>query len=110
MKTVVLDEGDEMLRMGFMEDVTWILEHTPDERQVALFSATMPKPIRKIADTYLTDPAEIKIEGKATTVASIEQVYWSVSGVNKLDALTRILEVEERPTSVQCLTALARCL
>lgn len=95
LKTVVLDEGDEMLRMGFIEDVTWILEHTPDERQVALFSATMPKPIRKIADTYLTDPAEIKIEGKATTVASIEQVYWSVSGVNKLDALTRILEVED---------------
>ena len=60
LKTVVLDEGDEMLRMGFIEDVTWILEHTPDERQVALFSATMPKPIRKIADTYLTDPAEIK--------------------------------------------------
>ncbi|MFK7733115.1 MAG: DEAD/DEAH box helicase [Pseudomonadales bacterium] len=95
LKTVVLDEGDEMLRMGFIDDVTWILEHTPDERQVALFSATMPKPIRKIADTYLNDPAEIKIEGKATTVASIEQVYWSVSGVNKLDALTRILEVED---------------
>lgn len=95
LKTVVLDEGDEMLRMGFIEDVTWILEHTPDQRQVALFSATMPRPIRKIADTYLSDPAEIKIEGKATTVASIEQVYWSVSGVNKLDALTRILEVED---------------
>lgn len=95
LKTVVLDEADEMLRMGFIDDVTWILEHTPEQRQVALFSATMPKPIRKIADTYLRDPAEIKIEGKATTVSSIEQEYWTVSGVNKLDALTRILEVED---------------
>ncbi len=95
LQTVVLDEADEMLRMGFIDDVTWILEHTPENHQVALFSATMPKPIKRIADTYLTNPKEVKIEGKATTVSSIEQVYWTVSGVNKLDALTRILEVED---------------
>ena len=95
LQTVVLDEADEMLRMGFIDDVTWILEHTPKQRQVALFSATMPKPIKKIAETYLNNPEVVKIEGKATTVSTTEQVYWSVSGVNKLDALTRILDVEE---------------
>ena len=95
LQTVVLDEADEMLRMGFIDDVTWILEHTPEERQVALFSATMPKPIRKIANTYLKDPKEVKIEAKTSTVERIEQFYWPVSGVNKLDALTRILEVED---------------
>lgn len=95
LNTVVLDEADEMLRMGFIDDVTWILEHTPEQRQIALFSATMPKPIRKIADTYLRDPEEVKIQGKTSTVESIEQMYWPVKGTNKLDALTRILEVED---------------
>lgn len=95
LKTVVLDEADEMLRMGFIDDVEWILEHTPDERQVALFSATMPPAIRKVADTYLQDPVQIKIASKTSTVERIEQKYWIVSGTNKLDALTRILEVEE---------------
>lgn len=95
LKTVVLDEADEMLRMGFIDDVTWILEHTPEQRQVALFSATMPTAIRKVADTYLTSPVQIKIESKTSTVERIEQKYWIVSGTNKLDALTRILEVED---------------
>ncbi len=94
LKTVVLDEADEMLRMGFIDDVTWILEQAPAERQVALFSATMPKPIRRIAEQHLNDPEEIRIEGKTQTVDRIEQRYWQVSGTNKLDALTRMLEVE----------------
>ncbi len=95
LKTVVLDEADEMLRMGFIDDVQWILDHTPKERQVALFSATMPAAIRKVADKYLKSPVRIQIESKTSTVESIEQKYWVVSGTDKLDALTRILEVEE---------------
>lgn len=95
LQSVVLDEADEMLRMGFIDDVTWILEHTPKQRQVALFSATMPTAIRKVADTYLDNPVQIKIASKTSTVERIEQQYWIVSGTNKLDALTRILEVEE---------------
>lgn len=95
LETVVLDEADEMLRMGFIDDVTWILEHTPAERQVALFSATMPPPIRRVADKYLRAPAEIKITTRTTTVERTEQRYWIVSGVHKLDALTRILEAED---------------
>ena len=91
---LVLDEADEMLRMGFIDDVSWILEHTPATRQTALFSATMPKEIRRVATTYLRDPEEIRIANESKTGANIEQVYWMVSGTNKLDALTRILEVE----------------
>lgn len=94
LQSVVLDEADEMLRMGFIDDVTWILDQTPEQRQVALFSATMPREIRRVADTYLNDPAVIKIEAQTQTVDKIEQLYWLVRGVNKLDALTRILEVE----------------
>ncbi|MBU3068216.1 DEAD/DEAH box helicase [Aestuariicella sp. G3-2] len=95
LQSVVLDEADEMLRMGFIDDVTWILDQTPQERQVALFSATMPREIRKVADTYLTNPEVIKIAAQTQTVERIEQLYWLVRGVNKLDALTRILEVED---------------
>ena len=95
LRAVVLDEADEMLRMGFIEDVQWILEHTPDSRQVALFSATMPHVIQRVADTYLKNPAEIRIESKTSTVERIEQKFWIVAGTNKLDALTRILEVED---------------
>ncbi len=94
LKTLVLDEADEMLRMGFVEEVEWILEQTPEERQICLFSATMPKPIRKIAQKHLNDPEEITIKVKTTTAESIRQRYWTVSGLHKLDALTRILEVE----------------
>jgi ATP-dependent RNA helicase DeaD len=93
--TLVLDEADEMLRMGFVEDVEWILEHTPPNRQIALFSATMPTAIRKIAERYLHDAAEIKIKAKTATVESISQQYFTVSGVHKLDALTRILDAED---------------
>ncbi|TQV86389.1 DEAD/DEAH box helicase [Aliikangiella coralliicola] len=95
MHTLVLDEADEMLRMGFLEDVEWILEQTPENRQIALFSATMPKEIRRVADRFLTQPKEIKIKTKTTTAVTIKQQYLSVSNNHKLDALTRILEVEE---------------
>ena len=94
LKSLVLDEADEMLRMGFIDDVEWILEHTPASRQTALFSTTMPREIRKVADNYLRDAKEIKIASTQSTGDNIEQVYWMVSGTNKLDALTRILEVE----------------
>jgi len=91
---LVLDEADEMLRMGFIDDVETVLKSTPETRQVALFSATMPAPIRRIAQTYLREPAEITIAAKTTTAKNIRQRYWLVSGVHKLDALTRILETE----------------
>ena len=92
---LILDEADEMLRMGFIDDVEWILEKTPTERQIALFSATMPAQIRRIATKYLKDPEHITIEVKTTTAETIRQRYWQVSGRNKLDALTRILEAED---------------
>ena len=92
--TLVLDEADEMLRMGFIDDVEWILEQTPKERQIALFSATMPHQIRRIATRYLKDPVEIIIKDKTTTAPTIRQRFWPVSGMHKLDALTRILEAE----------------
>lgn len=94
LKSLVLDEADEMLRMGFIDDVEWILERIPEQRQTALFSATMPAPIRKVANRYMRNPREIKIVSNTSTGDNIEQVYWMVSGTNKLDALTRILEVE----------------
>ena len=94
LKVVVLDEADEMLRMGFIDDVESILQKTPSTRQVALFSATMPPPIRRIAQAHLKDPAEVTIRSSTTTVATVRQRYWLVSGVHKLDALTRILEAE----------------
>ena len=95
LRTLVLDEADEMLRMGFIDDVEWILEHTPAERQTALFSATMPEAIRRVAHRHLRDPQEVKIRAATATVAAIRQRYWQVRGVDKLDALTRILEVED---------------
>lgn len=94
LRCLVLDEADEMLRMGFIDDVEAVLKKTPESRQVALFSATMPPQIRRIAQTYLKDPVEIAIKATTTTAANIRQRYWMVSGVNKLDALTRILEAE----------------
>ena len=94
LKTLVLDEADEMLRMGFIDDVEWIMEQIPEERQIALFSATMPPPIHKITKKYLNDPKEIFIKVKTTTASTIRQRYWMVSGHHKLDALTRILEAE----------------
>jgi len=94
LKTLVLDEGDEMLRMGFIDDVEWVLEQTPEQRQIALFSATMPSEIRRITKRYLRNPAEITIKVRTTTADTIRQRYWPVSGTHKLDALTRILEAE----------------
>jgi len=92
--TLVLDEADEMLRMGFIDDVEWILEQTPSERQIALFSATMPQQIRRIATKYLNDPEQVTIKVKTATADTIRQRFWPVSGFHKLDALTRILEAE----------------
>ena len=94
-KTLVLDEADEMLRMGFIDDVDWILSHTPEGRQIALFSATMPKEVKKVAVNHLNRPVDIKIEAKTTTAKNIRQRYWLVSGLKKLEALTRVLEVED---------------
>ncbi|WP_058834376.1 DEAD/DEAH box helicase [Luteimonas abyssi] len=94
LRALVLDEADEMLRMGFIDDVEAVLKRTPESRQVALFSATMPTQIARIAQTYLRDPVEIAIKASTTTAKNIRQRYWSVSGVHKLDAMTRILEAE----------------
>jgi ATP-dependent RNA helicase DeaD len=94
LRFLVLDEADEMLRMGFIDDVEWILEQTPEQKQVALFSATMPQQVRRIAVKHLKDPAEITVKVKTTTAETIRQRYWPVSGLHKLDALTRILEAE----------------
>jgi ATP-dependent RNA helicase DeaD len=91
---LVLDEADEMLQMGFVDDIEWILEQTPPTRQVALFSATLPAPIRRIAQKHLREPAEVTITSRTSTATNIRQRYWVVSGVHKLDALTRILEAE----------------
>ncbi|MBB1495092.1 DEAD/DEAH box helicase [Propioniciclava sp. MC1595] len=91
---LVLDEADEMLNMGFAEDVEKILADTPADKQVALFSATMPPSIRKLAATYLTDPVEISVKGKTATATNVTHRYTIVSYPQKLDALTRILEVE----------------
>lgn len=92
---LVLDEADEMLRMGFIDDVEWILEQTPSTHQTALFSATMPEPIRRIAEQHLCDPAHIAIKERTSAADKIRQRHWMVSGKDhKLDALTRILEAE----------------
>ncbi|MFW0180928.1 DEAD/DEAH box helicase [Rothia sp. P5766] len=92
---LVLDEADEMLRMGFAEDVESILSETPDTKQVALFSATMPKTIRKIAEKYLNNPVEVSVKSKTTTSANIRQRYMQVMHSHKLEAMTRVLEVED---------------
>jgi len=94
LKFVVLDEADEMLRMGFIEDVEWILEHTPPERQTALFSATMPREVGRIAERHLREPAAVEIEHKTLTVPTVEQRYVNVSEGQKPDVLTRLLEAE----------------
>ena len=94
LKTLVLDEADEMLRMGFIDDVERILQETPQGRQTALFSATMPPAIKRIAKTYLNEPSEVTVAAKTTTATNITQRYWLVAGLQKLEALTRILEAE----------------
>jgi ATP-dependent RNA helicase DeaD len=94
LQALVLDEADEMLRMGFIDEVEWILDQAPKKRQMALFSATMPKEIERIARRHLDKPQEISIKTQTATAETIRQRYWQVSGLHKLDALTRILEVE----------------
>lgn len=95
LKAMVLDEADEMLKMGFIDDIEWILEHTPKQRQLALFSATMPEQIKRVANKYLTAPVHVKIATTTTTVETIEQRFVQVSQHNKLEALVRVLEVEK---------------
>lgn len=92
---VVIDEADEMLKMGFIDDVEAILAFAPEKRQTALFSATMPNEVLRVARKHLQDPVEIRIKTKTSTVETISQHYWQVKGMHKLDALTRILEAEE---------------
>ena len=94
LRFLVLDEADEMLNMGFAEDVETILADTPEDKNVALFSATMPAQIRRLSKKYLHDPAEITVKNKTATAANITQRYLMVSYPQKVDALTRILEVE----------------
>lgn len=95
LRTFILDEADEMLRMGFIEDVETILEKLPEQKQIALFSATMPHRIRQIANTYLENPALIEIRMETATVKSIEQRFLFASGHQKPDALIRVLSVED---------------
>ena len=94
LKALVLDEADEMLNMGFAEDIDWIFEHTPPERQVALFSATMPPPILKVAREHLNDPVEVRVESATATVDATDQQHCVVTRFHKVDVLTRILELE----------------
>jgi len=89
---LVLDEADEMLRMGFIDDVKWVLEQLPKQRQIALFSATIPTPIRNISKRYLKKPEQITIEAKSITADTVRQRYVLVNGREKLDSLTTILE------------------
>ncbi len=95
LRTFILDEADEMLRMGFIEDVETILAKLPEQKQIALFSATMPYRIRQIANTYLTDAASVEIRMETATVKSIEQRFLFAAGHQKPDALVRVLEVED---------------
>ena len=98
--TVVLDEADEMLSMGFVEDIETILNETPDDRQTALFSATLPPEIKRLSQKYLRDPESIIIKRKQLTVAAIEQRYYIVNEEDKLAALTRLFEMEEMTSAL----------
>lgn len=95
LKTIVLDEADEMLRMGFIEDVETVMAELPENHQTALFSATMPEPIRRITKRFMKDPQEVKIQATQRSAPDIAQSYWLVNGFRKNDALLRFLEVEE---------------
>ncbi len=96
LRTLVLDEADEMLRMGFIDDVEWVLSQLPEKRQVVLFSATMPPEIRRISRQYLNDPAEITIRQKGDDASRIRQRYITVNAPQKLEALSRVLEAETK--------------
>ncbi|WED29339.1 DEAD/DEAH box helicase [Vibrio sp. DW001] len=99
-KTFVLDEADEMLNMGFVDDVTAIMEHAPESAQRVLFSATMPPMLKRIVDRFLRDPARVDVAGSNHTVDKVEQNYWVVKGVEKDEAMTRLLETEETDASL----------
>jgi ATP-dependent RNA helicase DeaD len=96
LRSLVLDEADEMLRMGFIDDVEWVLGQLPEQRQVVLFSATMPPEIRRISHQYLNDPAEITIKTKGSDASRIRQRFITVNGPQKLEALSRVLEAETK--------------
>ncbi|MBD1570148.1 MULTISPECIES: DEAD/DEAH box helicase [Aliivibrio] len=98
--TFILDEADEMLKMGFVDDVTWILEKAPDTAQRILFSATMPPMVKTIVDRYLRDPARVDVAGTNHTVDKVEQNFWVVKGVEKDEAMSRLLETEETDASI----------
>lgn len=100
LQALVLDEADEMLRMGFIDDVEWILKHTPPTRQIALFSATMPNEVRRIAESYLQNPTIVKIASKTATASTIRQRIWEVRGMSKFAALTRMLEQQEHDAAL----------
>ena len=96
LKSFVLDEADEMLKMGFIDDIKWVMERIPEQRQIALFSATMPNIIKRVAEKFLNNPKIVKVKNKTETAPTIGQKYCLVGGLSqKLDALTRILEVTE---------------
>jgi len=95
LQVLVLDEADEMLRMGFIDDVEWVLEQTPAERQVALFSATMPRQVQTIAERHLKNPVHVRMESKVTTAETINQRYLIINGRDKGEAFTRLLETME---------------
>lgn len=95
LSNLVLDEADEMLRMGFIDDVEWVLQHVPESKQMALFSATMPAPIKKITERYLKDAVDVKIKQKAMTVDSVKQRFLVARYNEKTEALLRILQTED---------------
>ncbi|MDW6004556.1 DEAD/DEAH box helicase [Vibrio mangrovi] len=98
--TFILDEADEMLKMGFVDDVTWIMEQAPESAQRVLFSATMPPMVKTIVDRFLRDPARVDVAGANQTVAKVEQQFWVVKGVEKDEAMVRMLETEETDASI----------
>ncbi len=98
--TFVLDEADEMLKMGFVDDVTWIMEQAPESAQRVLFSATMPPMVKTIVDRFLRNPARVDVAGQNHTVEKVEQQFWVVKGVEKDEAMARLLETEETDASI----------
>ncbi|CAH1525398.1 MULTISPECIES: DEAD/DEAH box helicase [Vibrio] len=98
--TFVLDEADEMLNMGFVDDVTAIMEHAPESAQRVLFSATMPPMLKNIVERFLRDPVTVDVAGKNHTVDKVQQQFWVVKGVEKDEAMSRLLETEETDASI----------